>query len=64
MIDGKDIQWDEYTNATRNVGMKLTHIPTGLHVKGSSEYRYRLREQLLTELEQLINNNDRKSKRT
>lgn len=59
MIDTRDIQKIEYTNSTRIVGMKLTHIPTGAYVEGSSEYRYRLKEQLLIELEQLIEDNDK-----
>ena len=59
MIDQRDIQWTEYTNATQTVGMRLTHVPTGLQVKGSGEYRLRLREMLLTELEQLIETNDK-----
>lgn len=61
-ISMKDVRKYVYSNATPIVGMTLTHIPTGLHVKGSGKLQHRLREELLAELTELVNNNDKKNK--
>lgn len=52
MMDERDLVFDSYTNSSSEVRMRITHIPTGLSVNGqTTKSRYKLREQLLKELE-------------
>jgi len=57
-ISMKDIRRYVYTNATPIVGMTLTHISTGLYVKGSGKMQHRLQEELLAELEELVSEHE------
>ena len=55
-INPEDIRIDTYTPAVNAshpgyiVHMRLTHLPTGHTVEGSSKSRHRLKQQLMEEL--------------
>lgn len=53
-MDMTDIQCELFTNSGPAMGMKLTHLPTGLSVAGTGNLRARLRAELGEELRVLI----------
>lgn len=50
----QDIRFDSFTNNSPVTVMTLTHEPTGITVKGEGESRFRLKEELLSDLATLL----------
>ena len=55
MIDRKELVMDIMTNASDVIQMTITHLPTGLVVRGVGKgSRYKLEQELMEDLEQKI----------
>lgn len=51
-MNSKDLRIDTYTNSSSKVDMRITYIPNGVYVEGSSvKGKFRLQEELIKELE-------------
>lgn len=52
----KELRIDTFSNSSSEVVIRITHMPTGTTVSGEGVGRYRLREKLMRELEEKLNN--------
>lgn len=50
----EEIRIDTYSNSSPEVSMTLTHLPTGISVKGTGKGQIKLRQKLMQELEDLV----------
>jgi hypothetical protein len=50
MMIEKYIKVEEVTDRNSIIEMKITHIPTGIYVKGEGKKKFLLKDQLLEEL--------------
>jgi len=55
----KDLRIYSYTpkvegDLKNNVGVKITHLPTGVFVEGEGSYQYRIEKRLLEELNERL----------
>ncbi len=53
-LNKKDIKVEKYTNSSPEVTMYLTHIPTGVSVKGIGKKQRELKEKLIRDLENAV----------
>lgn len=51
-MDMRDIEITTFTNSSDSIGMRLTHLPTGISVKGEGKSRFKLKESLMVELKE------------
>ena len=56
----KEVRIDSYSNAARNqnTDMRITHMPTGIMVKGTGRSKFILENQLMAEIEEKVNNSE------
>lgn len=53
-MDYNDIRVEIYENSSPEIILTITHIPTGIVVSGKGERRFRLKNELLNKLRDLI----------
>lgn len=54
MIENKDYYMQTFTNSSPVVFMEITHIKTGIQVRGKGKSTYALKLKLLEDLESLV----------
>lgn len=53
-MKNEDLKIEIYENSSPEVTLTITHIPTGVTVSGKSHKRFRLKNRLLSELQDLL----------
>ena len=57
MLDPKDLRIETYSAATPHAEttMRITHIPSGLYIEGTKRSTFKLRQELLADLDHIVN---------
>jgi hypothetical protein len=57
-MKNEDLKIDLIENSSPWITLTITHIPTGIHVSGKGKKRFRLKNDLLSKLRELIGEKD------